>query len=1143
MSDGRHHVTIKRLNIGFPHHCGLNKDKSRLDATRRAKGLRVIKRSKQRRLVARIALGAAFTLAAQVLGNVSAMGLPSAPDNSSPKPTGIVEAKLKADADPGEVPKARTQAQTSGKPVELLSERTETSRTFANPDGSFTTELTPGPERIKRDGKWQPVDVTLQKRNGGVVARNHPDNLTLSGGGGSLPHSLAGADAAAPRDLVTLGSGAEQVTLQWKGGLPEPELKGATARYPEAVPGADVIVEATRTGFEQFVEISRRPDSDQYSYTMPVKAKGLKAAEQADGSVLFTDAAGKKRAVMPAPVMWDATVDERSGEHTRRTAVDMKVENRGNGRVNLVVTPDPSFLADPRTRYPVTVDPATSALSNTFDTYVQRGETVDWSTDTELDLGDPGTTNADGTTRVARSFIHWNTTPIKDALVSSAKLELFNFHSGNTDCSAQPWSVWATGAASTSSRWANQPAWNEQFGSSTQTKGNPACGADGWIQADVTDLAQFWASGQVSTGHMGLRSATDDVKGWKRVNSANNASNQPKLSVTYNHRPQTATKQQAGPPFSATDDVWIVSTTTPVLRATFEDANKDQVNGTFEIRDQATGATVGNYLVSPWTSSGVPAQVTVPDGLLEDNRTYEFRTSPYDGTHYNLGWSEWTPFRVMSSTAADLTRIGGADAIDTSVKISQAHWKTTTAATGNAADAVVIAAQDNYKAGAAAIPLAKAKNGPLLITDKTALDTRIGAEIRRILPAGRTVYLVGASITTAVEQALQALGYDTVRYAGATDQETSLIVARDGVVDPAHVAIVTANTWQEALPTASAVSAADGAVVLSDGATLSTAARNWLDSLPNTVSRTVVGRGAAGAYESTFGTVVGRDNIETSAMVGDKYMPHAAGVLIATTSSYTDAISAGAYGATVEMPLLLNSPTVFDQGGSWFSQDHSATTRDVVVIGGTSAISDAVAAAAQTAATEKFISGELVAPGEEPATPEDIAHMAIEPDWNGLEETSTRDYYPGGMNEAEGDFCKWPSRWRICTIAWDESVLAKNMALLEVEDTGFWPGSRTNGGKADAYRHCTWNALMAYEMGAKTAKGFADRHEEGPKPEGMSDELAERHHRMDYHNNAWGRFFGQYGKDVGMERNEAESTLSGWCLMSVSDGTLNYLWY
>ncbi|MFI6692134.1 DNRLRE domain-containing protein [Streptomyces sp. NPDC050433] len=264
-----------------------------------------------------------------------------------------------------------------------------------------------------------------------------------------------------------------------------------------------------------------------------------------------------KRATMPAPVMWDASLDKRSGEHTNRARVDMKVVNKGAGRLDLVVTPSAKFLADPDTKYPVTVDPSTSALSNTFDTYVQQGETVDWSSDVELDLGNPGTKNPDGTPRSARSFITWNTTPIQDALIVDTNPALWNFHSGNTDCTAQKWTVWDTSAPSTSSRWTSQPTWNQEYHSSTQTTGSPDCAAqpDGWINADVDTLVQSWASAKATRGHMGLRAATDDIRAWKRVNSANNTANQPKLSVTYNYRPSDGTAQQAGPPFRSHNDV------------------------------------------------------------------------------------------------------------------------------------------------------------------------------------------------------------------------------------------------------------------------------------------------------------------------------------------------------------------------------------------------------------------------------------------------------------------------------------------------------------------------------------------------------------------------------------------------------------
>ncbi|MFB7178207.1 DNRLRE domain-containing protein [Streptomyces sp. NPDC056257] len=562
------------------------------------------------------------------------------------------------------------QAKTSGKKVVASDETTATSYTVANPDGTLTTELTSGPERVWRAGEWRTVDATLTTAaDGTVAAKEHPNGLRLAGKGGAAPRSLTAAQDDAPRDLVTLGTGDRAVTLQWKGGLPAPELNGTTARYREAVPGADVIVEATRTGFEQFVEIGRKP-SGAYSYTLPVKAKGLKAEANKDGSVTFTDArTGQRRATMPAPVMWDASVDERSGEHTRRVRVGMQVVDKGDGAIDLVVTPDERFLADPKTQYPVTVDPSTSALANTFDTYVQQGESVDWSNDIELDFGDPGTKNPDGTARTARSFITWNTTPIQDALIVDTNLALWNFHSGNTDCSAQSWTVWDTNASSTSSRWTAQPAWNKQYHSSTETKGNPSCAAtqpDGWINADVDTLVQAWASAKATRGHMGLRAATDDIRAWKRVNSGNATANQPKLTVTYNYRPSDGTAQQAGPPFRTYNDVWAVDTLTPTLRDKFADADGDKVNGSFQVYDAETNAPIttpagDGVLVSDFVTPGEWASVQVPAGQLVDGRMYKFRTNAYDGTHYNLGWSPWRSFVVETAASGLPTKLQPGD--------------------------------------------------------------------------------------------------------------------------------------------------------------------------------------------------------------------------------------------------------------------------------------------------------------------------------------------------------------------------------------------------------------------------------------------------------------------------------------------------
>ncbi|MEV5985210.1 DNRLRE domain-containing protein [Streptomyces sp. NPDC052051] len=569
-----------------------------------------------------------------------------------------------------DIPSARVAARLSGQRVEALSERTETSTTWVNKDGSLTTELTAGPVRFTDDasGKWRKVDLNLaQGADGTVEPKAHPNGLRLSGKSGTPARSMKAAQQAEATDLVTLGEGDQRITLQWKGGLPQPKLDGTRAEYVNAVSGADVVVEATRTGFEQYVELKQRPetgDAGGYSYTLPLKAKGLKAKRLADGSVLFTDKKNKKRAVMPAPVMWDASVDERSGEHTRKTRVGLKVVQKGSS-VDLVITPDADFLADPGTKYPVTIDPSTSALSNVFNTYVQQGVTVDQSTDTELDFGNPGTKNADGTPRTAQTFISWNTTPFPDALILDAKLSLYNFHSGNTDCKAYPWEVWSSPAASTSSRWTNRPTMTAKKATSTETRGNPSCTSTqpkGWINADITTLVQEWASAKATRGHMGIR-ATDEsvVSQWKRVNSANAATNPPKLVVNYNYRPRTGTKQEAGPPYFSYGGDYVVNTTTPTLRDTFVDADGDKVNGTFQIFDSATNTQVCNVLVSKFVPSGQVASVTVPAGVLAEGKTYKFRTSPYDGTHYNTGWSAWKTFTVDTKAPSAPTKIVSTD--------------------------------------------------------------------------------------------------------------------------------------------------------------------------------------------------------------------------------------------------------------------------------------------------------------------------------------------------------------------------------------------------------------------------------------------------------------------------------------------------
>ena len=128
-------------------------------------------------------------------------------------------------------------------PVEIPDQRAEAVTAFRHPDGARTVVLSSGPIRLRQGANWQPVDLTLRRDpDGGIRPVAHPDTLWLSGGG--RPD-----DAAAVR-----GADGSNIALLWNAPLPAPKLTGNRAVYPNARPGADLVIEATRTGYVASLE-------------------------------------------------------------------------------------------------------------------------------------------------------------------------------------------------------------------------------------------------------------------------------------------------------------------------------------------------------------------------------------------------------------------------------------------------------------------------------------------------------------------------------------------------------------------------------------------------------------------------------------------------------------------------------------------------------------------------------------------------------------------------------------------------------------------------------------------------------------------------------------------------------------------------
>ncbi|MEU0163230.1 DNRLRE domain-containing protein [Streptomyces sp. NPDC006261] len=412
---------------------------------------------------------------------------------------------------------ARSAAAAQERQVEVLGARTENTTLWANPDGTMSQETHAGPVRFREGGRWVAIDVDLEKaRNGSVRAKSHPRGL-----------ELAGATGPAGGDLVSLGRGAHEVSLGWQGALPDPVLKGNKATYVNVRPATDLVVEATRTGFEQYLVVKDRSAAAAAArITLPLTAKGLKATQNADKSVTFTDVrTAKTVGRLPAPVMWDASRNKQGLAATNRAAVDLKVAGQGED-LELRLTPDQGFLAAKNTKFPVTIDPAVFFGTN-FDTAVRDGVTEDLSASIDLPVG------REYGKQAARSFVHFpRNFVVSGKEILNAELNLYSVWSDS--CEPRSWDLWDTGLTSTATRWSNQPAWRSKVATSTRTLGHsPACGSQ-WIQTDVTGLVREWAKADRAENAIGIR-ATDesDTKAYKIFASSDAPSNGPSLLVTY----------------------------------------------------------------------------------------------------------------------------------------------------------------------------------------------------------------------------------------------------------------------------------------------------------------------------------------------------------------------------------------------------------------------------------------------------------------------------------------------------------------------------------------------------------------------------------------------------------------------------------
>ena len=176
-------------------------------------------------------------LAAVLVG--AGLVIPSGPVSADPAPC-TVESDTEAEA--------LAEAARCDHPVLVSGLTTESLEARALPSGRIEATVSAGVARVRRGASWVPLDLALHRAEGDtIVPGAHPNDLVM-----------AGARAVGTHELAAVGRGESRVAMRWTGALRAPVLAGPRATYIEALPGVDLVVEATPEGFEQLLVVKSR---------------------------------------------------------------------------------------------------------------------------------------------------------------------------------------------------------------------------------------------------------------------------------------------------------------------------------------------------------------------------------------------------------------------------------------------------------------------------------------------------------------------------------------------------------------------------------------------------------------------------------------------------------------------------------------------------------------------------------------------------------------------------------------------------------------------------------------------------------------------------------------------------------------------
>ncbi|MEV8536720.1 LamG-like jellyroll fold domain-containing protein [Streptomyces sp. NPDC051211] len=554
--------------------------------------------------------------------------------------------------------KASEQAVAKGQRVEVESLTNDTNQVFANSDGTFTVESSPVPERVRKDGRWMPIDTSLVARADGRLVPRAAQDVVLSGGG------------AAPLATITRDGKTYELGSPWK--LPSPKVSGSMAVYESVRPDVDLVVQVRPDGFTQNLVVhSRKAATDPAlaAIRFPVRTTGLSVQTSDSGSVSLLDAGGHAVFSSSAALMWDsaaapaaapaAATAPRSVQHAAFTATNepsgaedavlpepgarTAVAGVSMTEGALSLTPDRAFLSAADTAYPIVIDPpAVSATLTGWTTIWSSSQgTSFWKTSHALGVG----YDAYVDNKQAKSLFQFDTRRVAGKTIVHATFSAYEIWSAN--CSKRDVNLYRTNPISGSTTWNNPPTGWSYITKVSAAKGHSSSCPDGDVEFDATAAVAYTAKAKSTTTTLGLTASSTDPIAWKQFLSPADdratTDRKPRLSITYvsppTNAPSSVKLSEPNVACSASTSPALIRDTTLRMTATptSVDGASAVLRPNFELY-AGSSTTATNLSPDTWTASGTAGSQPTP--TLTSGTTYKFRAR----TQYRYSWAGTTSY-------------------------------------------------------------------------------------------------------------------------------------------------------------------------------------------------------------------------------------------------------------------------------------------------------------------------------------------------------------------------------------------------------------------------------------------------------------------------------------------------------------------